>query len=313
MLPPRLRDFIEDNDGWLYAVSTYDNIDRIGCILRYIPDPRGDRVNRSGTRYQKLDFEPAFQLIKEKKPYYLDLIHRIPINDVKRIFKPEIELPAIASRDNRVRKLMEIFCVPASLMGCTGSLLCGLEIESSDIDFIVYGKNWFFARDRLISAVRMELLEPMSEELWGTVYRKRRPDISLEDFILHEKRKWNRGQIEGTYFDLLYSRSYEEISCGPSVKGEVLGPMTIEALVTDATYAYDNPAVYSVSHEKISQVLSFTHTYSGQALRGERIKAQGICERHGDGYWLIVGTTREAKGEYIKSISLLEHESALHT
>lgn len=306
MLPPRLRDFIEDNDGWLYAVSTYDNSDRIGCILRYVPDPRGERVSRSGTRYQKLDFEPAYQIIKERKPHYLDVLHRVPLTDVKRIYKPEIELPAVASRDPRVRKLMKMFCVPALSMGCTGSLLCGLEIESSDIDFIVYGSDWFIARERLISAVQKGLLEPMSEGLWETVYRKRRPEISFNDFILHEKRKWNRGQIEGTYFDLLYTRGYDEISTAPSVKGEVLGTMTIDALVTDATYAYDNPAVYSVSHEKISRVLSFTHTYSGQAVRGEMINARGICERHGDEYWLIVGTTREAKGEYIKSITLLE-------
>ncbi|MEI7434069.1 MAG: DNA polymerase subunit beta [Methanomicrobiales archaeon] len=306
MLPLRLRDFIEDHDGWIYAVATYDNADRIGCILRYIPDPRGERVSRSGTRYRKLDFDPAFELIKEKKPHYFDIIHRVPPTDVKRILKPEIELPSIACRDHRVRKLMDIFGVPASVMGCTGSLLCGLEIESSDIDFIVYGRDWFFARERLISAIQTGKLEPMSERLWETVYRKRRPEITLDDFILHEKRKWNRGQIEGTYFDLLYSRGYEEIKKVSSVKGEVLGPMTIEALVTDATYAYDNPAVYSVSHERISQVLSFTHTYSGQAIRGETISARGICERHGDEYWLIVGTTREARGEYIKSLTLLE-------
>jgi len=307
MFPLRLRDFIEDNDGWLYAVSTYDNSDRIGCILRYVPDPRGDRVNRSGARYQKLDFEPAFQLIHDRKPHYLDVVHRVPRSDVKQIYKPETELPVIASRDPRVRKLMKMFNVPVSSMGCTGSLLCGLEIESSDIDFIVYGRDWFIAREHLISAVQKGLLEPMSEELWETVYRKRRPEISFNDFVLHEKRKWNRGQIEGTYFDLLYTRGYHEISTAPSIRGEILGPMTIEALVTDSTYAYDNPAVYSVSHEKISQVLSFTHTYSGQALRGETIHARGICERHGDEYWLIVGTTREAKGEYIKSITLLEH------
>ena len=38
MLPVRLRDFIEDNDGWLYAVSTYDNAESVGCVLRYVPD-----------------------------------------------------------------------------------------------------------------------------------------------------------------------------------------------------------------------------------------------------------------------------------
>jgi len=306
MPPPRLRDFIEDHDGWLYAVSAYDNTARIGCILRYVPDPHGERISKSGHRYKKLDFEPAFQLIKEEKPRYLDNIHRVPTTDVKRIYKPEIELPAIAARDPRVRTLMKMFNVPTSSMGCTGSLLCGLENESSDIDFIVYGKDWFTAREQLIKAVGERRLKPMSDDLWETVYRKRRPEISLNDFILHEKRKWNRGQIEGTYFDLLYSRGYEEIGNASFAKGEVIGSMTIEARVTDATYAYDNPAVYSVSHEKISKVLSFTHTYSGQATSGELINARGICERHGDEYWLIVGTTREARGEYIRSITLME-------
>ena len=57
--------------------------------------------------------------------------------------------------------------------------------------------------------------------------------------------------------------------------------MTIEADVTDASLAFDSPAVYEVEHESVSRVLSFTHTYSGQALAGETIEACGVCERHG--------------------------------
>ena len=64
-------------------------------------------------------------------------------------------------------------------------------------------------------------------------------------------------------------------------------------------------AVYLVDHEEVSRVLSFTHTYSGQAKPGEAIEAAGVLEQHGDEQWLIVGTTREAKGEYIVSTSLL--------
>jgi len=123
--------------------------------------------------------------------------------------------------------------------------------------------------------------------------------------VLHEQRKFNRGQIEGTYFDILFTRSYDEIRTAPPGKGEVIGKMTIEAKVTDASLAYGNPAVYYVEHESVSRVLSFTHTYSGQALAGETIEACGICEQHGSERWLIVGTTREARGEYIISKTLL--------
>ena len=76
-------------------------------------------------------------------------------------------------------------------------------------------------------------------------------------------------------------------------------------MVTDASLAFDNPAVYEVEHESVSRVLSFTHTYSGQALAGETIEACGVVELHGDEEWLIVGTTREARGEYIVSKTLL--------
>jgi hypothetical protein len=37
------------------------------------------------------------------------------------------------------------------------------------------------------------------------------------------------------------------------------------------------------------------------------MEACGVCEHHGDELWLIVGTTREARGEYILSKTLLEN------
>ena len=95
----------------------------------------------------------------------------------------------------------------------------------------------------------------------------------------------------------------------PAGRGTVIGKMTIGATVTDASLSFDNPAVYEVEHESVSRVLSFTHTYSGQARAGESIEACGICERHGTELWLVVGTTREARGEYIVSKTLLEHQS----
>jgi predicted nucleotidyltransferase len=85
--------------------------------------------------------------------------------------------------------------------------------------------------------------------------------------------------------------------------------MTIEATVTDASLSFDSPARYLVDHDEIQRVLSFSHTYTGQALAGELIQARGVCEEHGGERWLIVGTTREARGEFIRSLSLLERSS----
>ena len=306
MMPIRLRDFIEDRDGWIYAVSTYDNADKIGCVLRYVPDADGERVHASGTRYKKYDFEDAYAFIAQHKPQYTALLQRIPYSDVKRVMKPDLELPQIARQHPRVQKLVELFSLPSGTIGCTGSLLCGLENDASDIDMVVYGRHWFTAQALVRQGVRDGKVDGLSSEMWKKVYEKRKPEISYEVFVLHEQRKWNRGQIEGTYFDILYTRSYDELKSVHPGKGTVIGKQTIEAKVVDASLSFDNPAIYEIEHESVSRVLSFTHTYSGQALAGETIEACGICEQHGDERWLVVGTTREAKGEYIVSKTLLD-------
>ena len=306
MKPIRLRDFVADRDGWLYAVATYDNEEKVGCVLRYVPDPAGTRTDLEGERYRKFDFSDGFSFVREHKPRYCDNVLRIPRSDIVRVFKPEQEIESIMRRDPRVHRLVQVFDVSPWTVGCTGSYLCGLEAEESDIDMVVYGAAWFHAQRRLKEAIGKGEITPLSEEMWQRVYAKRVPDIPFETFILHEKRKWNRGEIGGTYFDLLYTRAYDDLHALPQEKGEVLFRTSIEATVTDAHLAFDSPAVYLVDHPQVSRVLSFTHTYAGQALPGETIEASGVLEEHGNERWLIVGTTREAKGEYIVSKTLLE-------
>jgi hypothetical protein len=303
--PIRLRDFIEDGDGWLYAVSTYDNSERAGCTLRYVPDEEGDRVTGDGRRYRKVDFDEAFSLVAHKKPAYRDVFHRVPLSDIRRVLKPEEEIDRIAARDARVRRLLSLFSLPPGSIGCTGSFLCGLENEASDIDLVVYGDYWFRAVEILRDATGSGLLEPIDEAMWRRIYEKRKPELGFDEFLIHEKRKWNRGKIGTTYFDILYTRSYADALCVPHAKGRVLGRGTIEATVTDARFSHDSPAVYRVDHGEVSSVLSFTHTYSGQAREGEVIEARGVLEEHGGDVWLVVGTSREAKGEFIRSLTLL--------
>ena len=307
MRPIRLRDFIEDRDGCLYAVSAYDNNERVGCILRYVPDPEGERRDPARRRYRKYDFSEAFAWIREHKPDYLDTVHRVPREDVVRVYKPEEEIGNVAARDHRVARLLSHFDLPAGSFGCTGSLLCGLENAASDIDLVVYGEAWFTAQRQLRRLVETGVIPPMSTAMWRKVYEKRAPEIPFDAFVLHEQRKWNRGEFEGTYFDLLYTRSYADLDALPTGAGKVIGRATIEATVTDASLSFDSPAVYAVDQDEISRVLSFTHTYAGQALAGEVIEARGVVEEHDDELWLIVGTTREARGEYIISKTLLEN------
>ena len=138
---------------------------------------------------------------------------------------------------------------------------------------VVYGKHWFYAQDLVRQGILDGKLEGLSPDMWRKVYKKKRkPEIPYDQFVLHELRKWNRGQIEGTYFDILFTRSYDDLKSVPAGRGTVIGRIEIEAKVTNASLAFDSPAVYEIEHESVSRVTSFTHTYSGQALTGETIE-----------------------------------------
>ncbi|MCX9084581.1 MAG: nucleotidyltransferase domain-containing protein [Candidatus Methanoperedens sp.] len=305
MLRTRLRDFIITKDDWIFAVADYSHEDGIRSILRYIPDPKGAR----GTikKYRKMDFDDSFIFMKTSRPEWVSDVHIVPWDSVKEILAPDKILPLVANRNEKVKTIvrcLERYVTPER-MGVTGSLLAGLEIESSDIDFIVYGNSWFTARDIIKrEKEKKDPITEISDEMWIDIYNKRKPDIPLDEFLIHEKRKGNRGMVGDTYFDLLYVRDWKDIV--PCKRGKDIGMMTIEATITNADFSFDSPAIYKIDHPEIEYVLSYTHTYAGQALVGEKIEARGMLEIVGNIKRLVVGTKREPKGEWIRSLTLLE-------
>ena len=305
MLRTRLRDFIVTKDDWIFAVADYCHEDGIRSILRYVPDPQGTRG--TGKKYRKMDFDDAFIFMRKARPEWVSDVHIVPWDSVKEILAPDKRLPQITEKNEKVKAIVKSLekHVPLENMGVTGSLLPGLEIGSSDIDFIVYGSSWFTARDIIRrEKQKKNPITEISDDMWQDIYKKRRPDISFDEFLLHEIRKGNRGMVGGTYFDLLYVRDWKDIE--PCLRGTDAGNKTIEATVTNADFAFDSPAIYKIDHPEISYVLSYTHTYAGQALVGERIEARGMAEIVGNVKRLIVGTTREPKGEWIRSLTLLD-------
>jgi len=305
MLRTRLRDFIVTKDDWIFAVADYCHEDGIRSILRYVPDPQGTRG--TGKKYRKMDFDDAFIFMRKARPEWVSDVHIVPWDSVKEILAPDKRLPQITEKNEKVKAIVKSLekHVPLENMGVTGSLLPGLEIGSSDIDYIVYGSSWFTARDIIRrEKQKKNPITEISDDMWQDIYKKRRPDISFDEFLLHEIRKGNRGMVGGTYFDLLYVRDWKDIE--PCLRGTDVGNKTIEATVTNADFAFDSPAIYKIDHPEISYVLSYTHTYAGQAIVGERIEARGMVEIVGNVKRLIVGTTREPKGEWIRSLTMLD-------
>ena len=310
MIKTRLRDFFITKEDWIFAVSDYFHPHGIRSTLRYVPDETGER-QMNGKRYRKYDFDDAFDFMRKIRPEWVEDVHVVPEDQIKRVLAPNEAIQRLESSDSRITAIVSVLekaGVPKSHMGVTGSLLPGLQNETSDVDFVVYGKYWFIARDAITEEKKKSgPIEDINMEMWQRIYKKRIPEISFEEFVIHEKRKGNRGMVEGTYFDLLFVRDWEQIK-EPSARGEDIGTMKIEARVTNADLAFDSPAVYKVDHPEIDHVLSYTHTYAGQALPGELIEAQGVVEKIGDKKRLIVGTSREPKGEWIRSLTLLEKE-----
>lgn len=284
------------------------------CILRYVSDPDGTR-ERDGIRYRKVGFEEGYELLRERKPGYVRDVHVVPESDVVNHLEPPACISRLVREDERVRGIVESIeaaGVPRGDMGVTGSMLLGLNVDSSDVDFVVYGDNWFHARDAIQKAKANpeSPVEEINMEMWRRIYEKRVPELSYEEFLVHEKRKGNRGMINDTYFDLLFTRAWDQINSPPE-RGEKRGMETVNAVVTDASLSFDSPAIYEVEHPRVDRVYSYTHTYSGQAQAGEEIEARGVLEETGDESYLVVGTTREAKGEWIRSTTLLREKGLL--
>jgi predicted nucleotidyltransferase len=309
----RIRDFFETKDGWIFAVADYYHPRGIRSLLRYVPDPRGERI-ADGKRYRKLDFEESYQFLRKERPDYVQDLHVVPEKDIRRLFHPISGLAKAIDMDPRVKIIASVLRqagLPLKAMGITGSMLLGLHSPSSDIDFVVYGPWWWRARDALTKAKEEGLIQDLDEEMWRRIYSKRKPETDFAEFVLHERRKGNRGMIEGTYFDLLFTRDHSQIAPQPPSPGEVLGRGRIRALVKDAAFAFDSPAVYRLDHPEVAEILCYSHTFAGQAWPGETLEAEGVLERTPQGQRMVVGTTREARGEWIRSISLLEEQARI--
>ncbi|WP_067089706.1 DNA polymerase subunit beta [Methanobrevibacter curvatus] len=213
-------------------------------------------------------------------------------------------------------------------LGISGSILPNLQkSEISDLDFVVFGlknhkkavetfekyKNKTIEIKELKKTVK---IHSIGKDFWNSLYEKRIKDDSLtmKEFSFYESRKSNRGVIENTLFDILATRNWNEIKgVWGGIKYKSVGKSTIECEVKNAIGSYDNPAVYKIANVEvldgdnfpIEEIASFTHTYAGQARDGEKIIAKGkvemVCEHMKEKYYrLVIGTTRESIGEYIK-------------
>ena len=188
-------------------------------------------------------------------------------------------------------------------MGITGSLLLDFAHADSDVDLVIYDADAF---RRTRGVVRESLgaaeLQPIDTEPWRRIHARRGCALDFEEYLRQERRKYNKFMLDGVRIDLSYVPAGNRVRLyEPPIRK--LGPATIEAVVVDDTGVFDYPARYIIDADRTGTILCFTATYAGQAFRGERIEASGMMEEDAAGNtYMVIGTSREAPGEYLKVI-----------
>ena len=307
----RPKDYIGVDDKLYFAVvSEYQEEDRALTWLRYIKDEHG---------MHKINTEQARNLISDSYPEFLyhsqyadSDLHGIPLESISHVYRPDqtvVRLLNMTDPDDKQRDAIKILKllldagIKEENIGITGSLMLETHNEQSDIDIVIYGRELFYkTRQCVKDYLESGKLESLDDSLWKDAYQRRGCEISFEDYCLHEKRKFNKcvsgtSKVDISMIPEVYERFQEN---GPFKKQ---GQDKISATVTDDTYAFDFPARYFTDHKTISEVVSYTATYVGQVQKGEKIEAAGYVEQGSDGKnRILVGTSREAAGEYIRIV-----------
>lgn len=301
----------------MFAVVSSQLIEnqRIISCLRYRPTSNG---------LEKLTTIQANKLLSKQYPeylYYLEQLevnlHAVPLSAVTTHYQPNHRLQQICnSPKDRLEaltaQLADFFysrgIAPDSL-GISGSMLINAHGQHSDIDLVVFGRKQFHhARDCLKQLFRQisenqthsSPIQPLNQNLWKQTWQRRGSELTLQEYCWHEQRKYNKASIDGIKFDLTLVDESSAVKHGY----RKIGMQTITAEITDDELAYDYPVCYQLNHPTISHLISFSATYAGQVFVGESIEARGVVEQAENGDCrLVVGTSREGTGEWLKVLS----------
>lgn len=309
------KDFIETAEGLCFAVvqqgvETSGEYAKVLCVLRYIKDDETER-------WQKVSTGAANAFLGEHHPeylYYSQLLdvslHGVDVDKITRRHCPRLELQAILSNPAKDQveqdlstlcRLFESAAVNMAHVGVTGSLLIGAQGRLSDLDLVFYDRD-AFGQARAITSrlIEQNVLGGLSEADWREAYDRRGCSLNFGQYVWHEQRKFNKGLVNGRKFDL----NFVGITPSSGKTFRKMGHVVVQCRITDDVHSFDFPAQYGLNHSDFPKAVCFTATYVGQAYAGEWVEIAGLLEQDEDGDTrIVVGSSREAPGEYIKVLS----------
>lgn len=300
------KDFIETADGLIFAVVAHGlENGKARCFLRYVQNETG--------QWRKVQTNEANQLLAEKFPNYLfqsnefnAFLHAVLVEKIVKHHQPRQRLNTLLSQSllDEIEKdcfqlstLFEKAGLNLAQFGVTGSLLIGQQKASSDIDVVCYEVATFHQARQVVQVlIEQDLLQNLQPKDWQESYMRRDCDLSFENYVWHEKRKFNKGLINGRKFDL----SLVEKSTTEKRFFTKLGMIKIQTQVTEDNRAFCYPAEFDIAHASIQKIVCFTATYTGQAVKDEKIEVCGQLEQDEFGnQQIVIGSSREARGEYL--------------
>jgi predicted nucleotidyltransferase len=303
------KDFIETAEGLIFAVVAQGTEQgKVLCFLRYVREHSG---------WKKYSTAQANAFLKNHHPDYLHYstildahLHAVGITRIVKHHQPRarlqqiMKLPRHDAIEGDLRQLGQLFHqhgLDLQKAGITGSLLIGVQQASSDIDWVCYGREVFQqTRDITRTLIQQGQLQALNDRDWQQSYSRRACSLSFAEYVWHERRKYNKAVINGRKFDL----SLIDTDAAHVDKNyQKCGAISLQCKITDASRAFDYPAEFKIDHAEISALVSFSATYTGQAVTGETVAVSGLLEQTEQGAQrIVVGSSREADGEYIKVI-----------
>jgi predicted nucleotidyltransferase len=311
MLSILAKDFVETSESLIFAVveSGFEQ-EKVLCFLRYIG---------SGNRLKKVNTEQANQFLADKYPHYLYYsankqahCHALVLADIFKHHQPRAKLNKLllAGGADEVEndcvqlcRLFEQHGMNLNDIGVTGSILISAHKSSSDIDLVFYSREVFNQARQITQQLIMQGdCSELTDDDWLESYDRRSCDLSYSEYVWHEKRKFNKALINQRKFDLSLVNATEQSDS--QIAYEKIEAIVLNVKIMDDSLSFDYPAEFEVDHPQIKSIVCYTATYTGQAKTGEWVEVAGFVEQSADGgRRIVVGSSREAKGEYIKVIN----------
>lgn len=315
------------NDVYFTVIGNTHPPDKIVSYPRYVPHPDGDRKlgSQSYLRLQSLKgcqefLGQHFSQSLVYDPVFDETLCEIPMSQIVDYLYPEGKLAEMhkATFLDAVRKTARDFClvvmkssgISPEQIGISGSILCGLHTEASDIDIILYGvapcRRVHSRLQKLLDSSASDFRRHKTREM-RRLYELRSRDTtypSLKGFCSAERRKSCQGFFrEREFFVRFIKPNPREKYSGR--RYENLGKVGLTASVIEDEESIFTPCKYGVAKCEsrsrlghfVKEVTSFRGRFCEQAVTADRIQVQGKLEKvegYGEHYLrVIVGNELE--------------------